>query len=253
MLKACKGKSNILLKLLIFSALITTLCPLYGAEPTETVSEDQLQTLRFQANAEDIHIWDRYVRRFRRDHHLAVTSGWDRGTWHLGSFGRLIDIAEKSEGVDSTFQYSFHLHIFGKFGYYLGSSAGYYAEMRLRGDNDFGPSSMWKLPGLVAGLVYNYDATGRFFLGTDIYLSRIVRLETRNIEGDSQTIAVTGETIDFVTGWDKFVSLSWGIRFQAYDRRLWVPAPREAAGHPVDARIKRTSRGASVGTVYHFL
>lgn len=221
--------------------------------PRSDVTEDQLRRLRLQAKSEDVHIWDRYVRKFRRDHHLTFLSGWDSGLWRIGSFGRLQDEEFKSSGVDSTLQYTFHLQIISKLGYYLGSSAGYYAELRERGDDDFGPSSMWKLPGFAAGLVYNYDATGRVFVGAETYLSRIVRLETRTSTGDSDTIAVTGETVDLMLGWDKFVSLSWGLRVQMVDRRMWVPRPYEAETESVNASISRRSRGYSLGTVFHFL
>lgn len=215
--------------------------------------EDQIKALRLQTKSDDAHVWDRYIRKFRRDHHIAVISGWNGGLWNIGSFGRVQDSNFQSEGIDTSVQYSFHLQIKGKFGYYLGSSTGYYAEYRQRHDNDFGPSSMWKLPGIVAGIAYNYNPTGRFLVGSEAYLSRIVRLETRESSGESESIAVTGETFDLTIGWDKFVSLTWGIRLQAYDRKMWVPKPKEAEGYLVDAKIGRTSRGVSLGTVYHFL
>ncbi|MCX6125571.1 MAG: hypothetical protein NTV34_12630 [Proteobacteria bacterium] len=224
---------------------------LQGANKTNL--NQQLESLSLQTNKEDAYIWDRYVRKFRRDHHIAVSSGFDRGMWHVGSFGRLQETSHNSEGVDTTIQYSFHLQIIAKFGYYLGTSSGYYAELRRRHDDDFGPSSMWKLPGIAAGLVHNYDPTGRFYAGTEVYLSRIVRLESVNTSGESETIAVTGESFDIMYGWDKFVSLNWAIRIQAHDRRMWVPAPMESEGYPVDARLRRVSKGLTLGALYHFL
>lgn len=201
----------------------------------------------------DVHSWDRYVRRFRRDHHLVVSSGWEQGQWHIGYFGALKDETFRSAGADTTFQYSFHIQLSGKIGYILGSSSGYFAE-QYNGERDaqFTPSSLWKLPGLTAGIVYNYDATGRFIIGGEAYLARINNLRTR-VDGESQQIAVTAEGTDIHFAWDKFVTLNWGIRTQIHQRSLWVPKPFSAEGKLVDASLSRKSRGASVGTIYHFL
>ena len=40
--------------------------------------------------------WERYVRRFRRAHNVAFTSGYDRGTWNIGKFGDVVGTQEKS-------------------------------------------------------------------------------------------------------------------------------------------------------------
>lgn len=255
MRKATKIKSNIPRFFLIFLIFgtVSSFCPAAEENQNPAVSPEQLEAIRLQASSFDMHVWDRYVRRFRRDHHIAVTTGSDRGSWYVGSFGRLQESTFRSEGVDSTFQYTFHIQISGKSGYYLGTSTGYFAELRKRRDDDFGPSSMWKLPGLVAGLVYNYDPTGRFFAGGEGYLSRVNQLETRDSKGESQTISVTGESFDFLCGWDKFVSLNWGIRTQYYNRQMWIPPPKNAETYPVDARLRRTSQGVTIGGVYHFL
>jgi len=246
------------LKLFILLIFLQFNVPVLGAEGLSRESDqvdliqDQLQQLRLQRQQDDLGIWDRYVRRFRRDHHIAFNLGWDRGRWNVGSFGRVRDHQFKSEGIDATVQYSFHLQIYGKFGYYLGSSGGYYSEFRRR-DDDFGPSSMWKLPGIAAGLAYNFSSSDRLLLGGEAYLSRIVRLESRDETGESVTIAVTGETYDVTATWDKFIALTWGVRVMAYERKIWVPRPKAVAGYPLDAKVSRTSRGVSLGTIYHFL
>jgi len=207
-----------------------------------------------QPKEETEHQWDRYVRKFRRDHHLAASMSYDKGNWYVGSFGRIKGSRHLSQGIDTTLQYSFHIQLLSKFGYYLGSSTGYFAEFQKRHDEDFGPSSMWKLPGIAGGFVFNYNSTGRILVGSEIYLSRIVRLETKDSFGESQRIAISGESFDLMAGWDRFVTLNWAVRVQYYDRKMWVPSPRESTRHPpIDANIHRTSRGGTIGGVYHFL
>ena len=246
-----KIKMNILLFLLIFT------CPLrlFAAEPRLDLPNPQeylTKILTPEDGGLEIHAWDRYVRKFRRDHHLAVTTGWDQGTWHIGKFGTIHDQDYRSAGVDSTVIYTFHIQIEGKAGYYLGTSAGYYGEQWGSRNDLFTPSSMWKLPGVVAGLVYNYDPTGRFQVGGVATLARLNNSRTR-INAESEQIAVSAECFELTAGWDAFLTLNWGLQLEWHHRRLWVPKPLEADGKLVDAQMNRTSQGVTVGSVYHFL
>lgn len=246
-----KIKMNILLFLLLFVAPVR----IFAAEPKIDLPNPQ-EYLTKMLSSEDggleIHAWDRYVRKFRRDHHLAVVSGWDQGEWHVGRFGNLVDQDFRSAGIDSSLIYTFHIQIEGKFGYYLGTSAGYYEEKRGSRTDDFTPSSMWKMPGVVGGLVYNYDPTGRFKIGGLAYLARLNNMRTR-INNESEQVAVSAECFEFTAGWDAFVSLNWGVHLQYHHRRLWVPKPIEASGYLVDAQMNRNSQGGSIGLLYHFL
>lgn len=247
----CKIKPNILLLSLLFVLPFD----LFAETPTEGfVNPQEYITKIFNspAGSLEIHAWDRYVRRFRRDHHLAVTTGWDQGTWHVGSVGQVKDQDFKSAGIDSTIIYTFHIQIEGKAGYYLGTSAGYYSEQRDHRNDQFTPSSMWKLPGVVAGLVYNYDPTGRIKVGAIGYLGRLNNLRTR-IGDESQQLALSAECFEMTVGWDAFFTLNWGLHLQWHNRRMWLPKPEAAAGYLVDANLNRSSQGLTLGSVYHFL
>lgn len=246
-----KIKMNILLLLLAFTAPLRLL----AATPPIDLRNPQEYLTRILAVPDgglEIHAWNRYVRKFRRDHHLAIVTGWDQGEWHVRKFGTLADQDYKSAGIDSTIIYSFHIHISGKSGYYLGTSAGYYSEQAGSRSDLFTPPSMWKLPGVVAGLVYNYDPTGRFKVGGAAYLGRLNDMRTR-INDESETAAVSAECFELTAGWDAFVTLNWGLHLQWHHRRMWVPKPVEAASYLVDAQLDRMSQGVTLGGVYHFL
>lgn len=246
-----KIKTNILL--LLLELLTPTM--IFAEIPSEgLISPQEYITKIFNspAGSLEIHSWDRYVRKFRRDHHLAVTTGWDQGSWHIGSLGKISDQDFKSAGVDSTVLYTFHIQLEGKFGYYLGTSAGYYTEQIGSRNDEFTPSSMWKLPGVVGGFVYNYDPTGRFKVGTIGYLARLNNLRTR-INDESQQLALSAECFEITAGWDAFLTLNWGVQLQWHNRQMWVPKPDNAGGSILDAHLNRASQGLTLGSVYHFL
>jgi hypothetical protein len=196
--------------------------------------------------------WERYVRRFRRAHNVAFTSGYDQGTWNIGKFGDVVGTQVKSSGVDLTFQYSYHAQLFQKFGYYLGSSGGYFGELLKRKSNEVGPSSAWKLPGIVGGFVFCFDPRWRMMLGIDAYLSRYTKI-TSTENGEDIEISMSSETVDLLFSLDYFVSLNWGVRSTVYDRKNWLPRPFDSEIYPTNAKISRNSRGATLGMVFHFL
>jgi hypothetical protein len=202
---------------------------------------------------DEIHKWDRYVRRFRRDHNLSVFHSFDQGYWNVGSFGQIQNEDFISRGVSSLIQYTFHIQLVSKFGYYLGSNAGYFVELEQQDDRDFGPASYWILPGLLGGIVYNYDSTGRVFVGGSANLSRILSLKTIDTHKTPQSITVTGEIFELATGWERFVTLNLALKLQYSARRMWVPKPKNAESLPVDAKINYESRTLGLGITYHFL
>ena len=234
MRKPHKIKLFILLNLLIFFA---------------TPAVAQLDTLENVSIGE----WDRYVRKFRRDHHLSVLTSYDRGTWKVGRFGDIVNENFASEVIDMEIQYTFHIQILGRFGYSLGTSGGYFYERLGKKSDQFSPSSGWKLPGLVAEVVYNLDASARIFSGCEFYLTRLNNIGTRYRDGSADQAALTAETYEFHTGVDWFYVLNSGIKFFYYERLMWIPKPQDASGYLSDARLSRTSRGAGIGVIYHFL
>ncbi len=258
MLNASKIKLIVTIYLAIFAESFVFSSVSYAQE-TDSPEENAL-TQRLLPNFTDligldydIHKWDRYVRRFRRDHHLVASMGYEKGYWHVGSFGRIADESFVSRGIDASIQYTFHIQLISKFGYYLGTGGGYYLELEKRDERDFGPSSMWRLPGLIVGLVYNYDSAGRVFADFSGYLSRVTELATANTLGESETISVTGESFDFHVGWDRFLSLNSALRLQYTSQQMWVPSPKNADKYALNAHLKRKSNGGSIGYVFHFL
>jgi hypothetical protein len=249
--KQSKIKAFVSLSLCVLS--VSSLSSAIEAPPDAGFSPREIEILGIHSQHFDVHTWDRYVRKFRRAHQLSFVSGYDEGAWRVSQFGRASDTDFSTRGVDAIVQYSYHVPLINRFGYLLGTSVGYYREVQPRRAEDFAGSSAWKLPGLVAGFVFNYGSTGRVMAGGEAYLSRLTRLESINEDNDNVTIAVTAETIDLTMAWDRFVTLNWGVRLQGHYRKMWVPRPVDATQYAVNAKIARDSRGVSLGVVHHFL
>jgi|688.fasta_scaffold51195_2 hypothetical protein len=199
------------------------------------------------------HIWDRYVRGFRRDHNLNIESGYASSFWIVDKFGDLRSEQYRSRQVVLIGRYTFHILIAGKTGYFLGSSAGYTLADEKKIDDQFQPSPSWLLPGVQTGLVYNYDPSGRIFLGFGAQLERFNDLRTKRSSGEWGSAAMTGESYEVYLGADVFFLLDTAIHFAWSDSTTFFKRPTDADDKLVDVKMKRRSQGASLGLLYHFL
>jgi len=202
-----------------------------------------------------MHRWKRYVRGFRREHNFAFSIGASSGTWRVKHLGTLDNQNFDNSGLYAKFQYSFHLPIYGGFGYLLGSSVGYHYETADR-RQAFRPVSATQFPGILAGLVMNFTPVLRWSVAIDAYLERLDGLADRDGIGDDPTISITATTYDFGTFFDIFYNLNWGLRLEAHQRRLIYTHPHMHSGDqdfPVDASLKKDDQWMGLGLVYHLL
>jgi len=199
------------------------------------------------------HVWDRYVRGFRRDHNLSVESGYASTSWIVDKFGDIRSGSYRSRHLSFVANYTFHILMAGKTGYFLGSCAGYTLADERKLNDEFQPTPSWTLPGVQAGLVYNYDPSGRLFLGLGAQLERFNDLRTRGSDGEWQSASVTGESFQFYLGADIFFLLDTAIHIAYLDSTTFFKRPADSQDELVDLKIKRRSQGASLGLLYHFL
>jgi hypothetical protein len=216
----------------------------------ESVSSepDSMRTLELSP-----HVWDRYVRGFRRDHNLSLESGYSSTTWIVDKFGDLRSKNYRSRHLTLVANYTFHILIAGKTGYFLGSSAGYALADEKKMDDQFQPTPSWFLPGVQAGLTYNYDPSGRIIVGVGAQLERFNDLKTRRNDGSWQNASLTGESFQFYFGADLFLLLDTAVHIIWSDSTTFFKRPADAEDKLVDLKIKRRSQGASLGLLYHFL
>jgi hypothetical protein len=200
-----------------------------------------------------LHVWDRYVRRFRRDHNLSTSIGYQSVDWDIQRFGDYTDRTYKSTQTSLVVDYTFHILLSGKTGYFLGSSFGYVYAKPDKIDDEFQPSTSWLLPGVRAGLAYNYDPSGRIFAGMGAQLERFNGLRTRRIAGDWQPASSTGESFQIYAGIDLFFTLDTAIHFTIVENSTIFQKPADAGDFLVNARMRRRAQGAELGLLIHFL
>jgi hypothetical protein len=200
-----------------------------------------------------LHVWDRYVRRFRRDHNLSLSYSYQSVDWHIKRLGDLTDKVYRSSQSSMILDYTFHILIAGKTGYFLGSSAGYVFARQDKLSDEFKPASSWLLPGVRAGFSYNYDPSGRIFLGMGAQLERFNGLRTRRLDGDWQAFSITGETFQVYGGADFFFVMDTAIHVAVVRSVTLFQKPSEAQGFLVDSRMSRQTVGGELGVLMHFL
>lgn len=202
-------------------------------------------------------IWERYVRGFRRDHNFSVSSGISRGHWVVDKFEEIESKRFYSEGVYSKFRYSFHIEIYHSFGYLLGSSAGYFQELKnsKTKTQEFVPTSAYQFPGLVGGIVWDMSPMWRVTAAADIFLERHNNIKKRASEGhDEEVISVTAESLDLLATVDYFYTLTWGVRLEAHNRQSQLKSPTSNdKGYFPSIKITRKDQWYGVGLLYHIL
>ncbi len=203
-------------------------------------------------SAQELHRWERHVRGFRREHNFAFSLGASSGEWLIKRFGTLNGRRFDSSGVVARFQYSFHLPLYGGFGYMLGSSGGYNYEAADK-RKPFQPVPSYVFPGLLVGLVYNASPVVRLSLAAEAYLERHNGLRERSGEGEGTEIHITMTAYDAGAFLDLFYDLSWALRLEGHYRHLEYHRPLDAIDLPVNANIKKNDRWMGLGVVYHLL
>jgi hypothetical protein len=208
--------------------------------------------------------WDRHVRGFRREHNFALAAGMSSGTWHVKSFGTLSNEDFPARGAWSKFQYTYHIPIYSGFGYLLGSSAGYHYESA-NNDHAFRPVSCYEFPGVMAGLVMNFNPRFRLSVAADVYLERYNGIGGPDSEGNQQQIAITLAAYDGGVFFDVFYDLPWAVRIEGHKRHLDYERPNSLGANgcrnskgdqapcPVDVTFSKNDGWLGLGIVYHLL
>ncbi len=236
---------------LAFVLLILNISPVYAEDAAP--SGDKMMTVKADPQGVALNEWDRYVRKFRRDHNLSLSIGFAETKWEVRKFGDLRGKNYKSTQESFILDYSFHILIAGKSGYFLGTNSGYVYTRPDNIDNEFRPSHSWLLPGVRGGVVYNYDSSGRIFIGGGAQLERFNELRTHRVTGDWNNAAMTGESVQMFAGMDLFFSLNSSIHFAWTETRCTLQKPQESTDYLVNATIVKRSLGGELGLLYHFL
>jgi hypothetical protein len=200
----------------------------------------------------ELHRWERHIRGFRREHNFALSTGISSGTWKVKRFGSIENKSYENTGIFSKFQYTFHLQWIEGFGYLLGSSTGYHYETADR-RSDFRPVDAMQYPGVVAGLVYNFNPVLRILTTLEAYLERHTGIEENDDVDEDRKIFVTLQAYDAGMFIDVFYDLAWGIRLEGHKRQVYYKRPYKSEGFPVDAEFSKTDQWLGLGLVYHLL
>lgn len=243
------------LSLLASLLLALTAAPARGQVAGEISKRSQEAVL----TRREMHQWERHVRGFRREHNFALSSGVTSGVWHVKRLGSITEERRfDNSGIYGRFQYSFHLPVWGGFGYMLGSSFGYHFESSDR-RRQFRPVDATGFPGVLAGLVFNFNPVFRIGSSLDASLERHNGIEERpracpdRTECKATKISVTMQSYDLSGFLDIFYDLAWAIRIEAHRRELQYARPHEAEGYQVDANFRKSDRWLGVGFVLHLL
>jgi len=186
---------------------------------------------------------------FRNHHNFSIVSGEARGRWYVENFGSVDEGTFPFKAVVNKFQYSFHFPIYGRFGYFLGSSFGFYYEKSNK-DQAFQAISSWHLPGVLIGAVVNVSPALRFLVGLESYMERLEGLSAL-MATDREKVNITMESVvDLSTAVDVFYNPNWGVRLEGH--RRWVEyKPPQASSGIIGARLSKTDEWIAIGLVYH--
>lgn len=200
----------------------------------------------------ELHRWERHIRGFRREHNFAVSTGVSSGRWYVDRFGSIEGKTYENTGIFSKFQYTFHLQLFHGLGYLLGSSTGYHYETADQ-RSEFRPVDAVQYPGVIVGLVYNFNPVLRMSSTIESYLERHNGIEENDKVGENQEIHVTLQAYDAGFFMDVFYDLAWAIRLEGHRREVYYKRPYKSEGFAVDAKISKKDQWLGLGLVYHLL
>lgn len=200
---------------------------------------------------ERIRDWDQSVLGFRKEHNFSYIVGPMSGQWRVKHFNNQVNQTYKDTGWLSKVRYSYHEQLYEGFGYYLGTSAGYWQTTGGSGSVKVDSATM--LPGVVAGFSLNLTPGFRFVTGIEYYLERWNSLAEDDDEGEDSRVSITARALEWMIGFDVFFKLKWGVRFEGHRRRVEYVRPDDVAGKPVNILIERQDQAFAIGLVYHLM
>ena len=213
----------------------------YGASSTEfAVFEDQ----------PEVHEWERYVRRFRKDHNLNISVIQYQDYWRVSKFAELEEEEFRIYRTSIRFQYMFHIAIYKKFGYFIGSGGGF-SLFSQSPDHRLNVGPVTAFPGILAGLVQNFSPNHRLLLLSELFLERFDKLATQREENGQ--LSATFKTFHAGLAYDYFLTLYFAARIQTSYEFSYYDKPSNSHGKVVDANLRRQSLAFGLGLSYHIL
>lgn len=189
--------------------------------------------------------WDRTLRGFRRAHHLSIVSGvgkaYTKGHIFVDETKYPYDF--KGQSTDLGVEYAFHLQLYRKLGYFVGTRFGGIDVLNM-GQSDGRSQYVMQLPGLRAGLILNLDSAWRASIGGQLALLRYWNFIPISELGNRLSLTLAGGMVDF--GLDWFFSLRQGIHFE-YQYYKWTYSYEETIG------LERAGHSISLGLISHLI
>jgi hypothetical protein len=203
---------------------------------------------------EDRSRWDSMIRKFRQDHNLSAVAGVGKARWNLGAFND----PEESDASHyyMAVQYCFHLPIYKRFGYFLGSSFGFENQQVMQ-DEVVTTQKNYDLPGLIVGLVWNLNSYSRITSSLKGNLLRVEGLKVDNFATEPKNTYKsdqTGRSFGYNLAFDIFLKLEWGLRFEGEVITTSFHAIKDAPEHSILAYdFSKTEQRYGIGLVYHMI
>ena len=198
----------------------------------------------------EVHEWERYVRKFRKDHNLNLSLLEFEDRWRVGKFAGLEEEQFKIYRTSIRFQYMFHIALYKKFGYFIGSGSGL-SLFSQSSDSRLTIGSAVAFPGVLAGFVQNFSPNHRMLVLGELFLERYDGLATQR--DDDGQMSVTFKTVHAALAYDYFLSLYIAARIQGSYEFSYYNKPANSDNKVVDASIKRQSLAFGLGLSYHIL
>lgn len=216
-----------------------------------------LRTLDLESVRKELNAWDESVRGFRKGHHFSLVSGPTRGRWRIAHFGEDFGEIFSDSGVLTKVVYAYHLQLFRSFGYFLGTSFGYWINSSVDAPRfDIDTSEL--VPGTLAGLCFNFGPAFRIHAGVSYGIERVKGLGIRSVGEDGaysdfRRVDMTARNLGFYVGFDFFFSLIRSIHFEYSRNELKIVAPLDAVKYDVNVDASKEDNWFALGVSHHIL
>ena len=200
----------------------------------------------------ELHRWERFVRRFRRDHNFSLALGVGSASWQVEKFGTIQGRRYDNTSLFSLMRFAYHVQLVRGFGYFLGSTVGYNYETA-DSRRPFRPTSAIRFPGVLGGLVMNFTPSLRAGVGGDIYLERHDGVQERDRIDPDPEISFNMQVFELHAFFDIFYSINWALRISGGGRYMQFFKPRESKGLDIDGNIKKSDQFLGLGFVFHLI
>ncbi|MBX9703813.1 MAG: hypothetical protein K2X39_06635 [Silvanigrellaceae bacterium] len=165
-----------------------------------------------KANTEEKNI---YKALFRPGHHLTFLAGVERSRWRLKADSNSNAQSSTTENISPVvlFRYAYHMHLLGRFGIFLGTTAGYIHQQTQR--DAFDPNYAVILPSAMFGIVQNFTADERYLIGVEFAAIRYPEMRVTQKESSQRiSMASTLDSLDVYGALEHFFTKDLAVSFQ---------------------------------------